>query len=79
VYEAAGAVDVPVIGMGGIATAEDALQFLLAGATAVQVGSAIFTNPRAAVDIVEGIEAFLAQQGLADVRAIIGAARPLGL
>jgi dihydroorotate dehydrogenase (NAD+) catalytic subunit len=76
VYEVAGAVEVPVIGIGGIATAEDALQFLLAGATAVQVGSAIFANPRAAVDVVEGIEAFLAQQGLADVRAIIGAARP---
>jgi len=76
VYEVAGAVEVPVIGIGGIATAEDALQFLLAGATAVQVGSAIFANPRAAVDIVEGIEAFLAQQGLTDVQAIIGAARP---
>jgi len=76
VYEVAGAVEVPVIGMGGIATAEDALQFLLAGATAVQVGSAIFANPRAAVDIVDGIEAFLAQQGLTDVRAITGAARP---
>jgi len=76
VYEVAGAVEVPVIGVGGIATAEDALQFLLAGATAVQVGSAIFANPRAAVDIVEGIEAFLAREGVEDVRALIGAARP---
>jgi len=76
VYEVAGAVEVPVIGIGGIATAEDALQFLLAGATAVQVGSAIFANPRAAVDIVEGIEDFLAREGLEDVRALIGAARP---
>ena len=76
VYEVAGAVEVPVIGIGGIATAEDALQFLLAGASAVQVGSAIFANPRAAVDIVEGIEAFLAREGLEDVRVLIGAARP---
>ena len=76
VYEVAGAVEVPVIGIGGIATAEDALQFLLAGATAVQVGSAIFANPRAAVEIVDGIEAFLAREGVEDVRALIGAARP---
>ena len=75
VYQVAGAVDVPVIGCGGISTATDAIEFLMAGATAVQVGTATFTNPLAPIEILEGIERFCREQGLADVREIIGAAR----
>ncbi len=76
VYEVAQAVHIPVVGIGGIATAEDALEFLLAGATAVQVGTANFVRPRAALDVLEGIEAFLAGEGIGDVYEIIGAALP---
>jgi dihydroorotate dehydrogenase (NAD+) catalytic subunit len=75
VYEVAGAVKVPVIGCGGIATAADALEFIMAGATAVQVGSATFANPRAALDILEGIEHFLAEEGIKELGEIIGVAR----
>lgn len=67
---------VPLIGGGGISHAHDALEFLMAGATAVQVGSASFVNPRAGVEIVEGIEAFLQQEGINDVEEIIGVALP---
>ena len=66
---------VPLIGCGGIANATDAIEFLMAGATAVQVGTATFTNPLAPIEILEGIERFCREQGLADVREIIGAAR----
>lgn len=75
VYEVAGAVKVPVIGVGGITTAADALEFLLAGATAVQVGTACFANPRAPIEILEGITAYLTAAGITDIREIIGAAR----
>ena len=75
VYQVAGAVDVPIIGCGGIANATDAIEFLMAGATAVQVGTATFTNPLAPIEILEGIERFCREQGLADIREIIGAAR----
>jgi dihydroorotate dehydrogenase (NAD+) catalytic subunit len=78
VYEVAGAVDVPVIGLGGIATAEDALEFLMAGAVAVQVGSATYRNPRASLDILEGIERYMKKEGISKIRDIIGAARPAG-
>jgi dihydroorotate dehydrogenase (NAD+) catalytic subunit len=71
------AVDVPVIASGGITTGSDAVEFLLAGATAVQVGSATFASPRAAADVVDGIAAYLAQNGETDVRRIIGAAPEL--
>ena len=64
---------VPVIGIGGIRTAQDALEFLMAGASAIQVGSANFVNPRTGVEIVEGIEAFLSKEGIEDVREIVGA------
>ncbi|VEN75276.1 Dihydroorotate dehydrogenase B (NAD(+)), catalytic subunit [Candidatus Desulfarcum epimagneticum] len=73
VWEASGAVDIPVIGSGGVMTAEDAIEFLMAGASAVQVGSAHFINPRAAADIIDGIEKFLAEEGIGDVGALIGA------
>ena len=65
---------VTIIGMGGIATAEDALEFILAGASAVAVGTANFVNPKAAVEIVAGIESYLEQQGIDDIRDLIGAA-----
>jgi dihydroorotate dehydrogenase (NAD+) catalytic subunit len=78
VYEVAGAIDVPVIGLGGIATAADALEFLMAGASAVQVGSATYRNPRAALDILEGIERYMEKEGIRKIGDIIGAARPAG-
>jgi dihydroorotate dehydrogenase (NAD+) catalytic subunit len=75
VYEAAGAVNIPVIGCGGIATAADALEFIMAGAAAVQVGSATFANPRASLDVLEGIERFMAKEGIKELKEIVGAAR----
>jgi dihydroorotate dehydrogenase (NAD+) catalytic subunit len=75
VYEVSKAVKVPVVGLGGIMTGDDAIEFIMAGATAVQVGTANFTNPRAALDILEGMEKFLTKEGVADVNEIIGAAR----
>ena len=59
--------------MGGIATAEDAVEFLLAGATAVAVGAMNFVNPYATVEVIEGIEAYMKQTGVDDVNALIGA------
>ena len=75
VYQAANAVKLPIVGMGGIATAEDAIEFLLAGATAVSVGTANFFNPNATVEIVEGIESYMERYGIADVKELIGAVR----
>lgn len=72
VYQVANAVSVPIIGMGGIATAEDALEFIMAGATAVSVGTANFYNPYATVQIAEGIERFMEQQGVTDIKELIG-------
>jgi len=78
VYEVAAAVDVPIIGLGGIAAAADALEFLMAGAGAVQVGSATYRNPRAALDILEGIGRYLEKEGIQKLGDIIGAAKPSG-
>ena len=75
VYEVAGAVEVPVVGGGGIATAEDAIEFIMAGASAIQVGTASFTNPRAALDVLEGIERFMEKKGIKDIGELTGAAR----
>lgn len=72
VYQVANAVSLPIIGMGGIATAEDALEFIMAGATAVSVGTANFYNPYATVEIAEGIEAFMNKQSVEDIRELIG-------
>lgn len=73
VYQAAHAVKIPVIGMGGIATAEDAIEFLLAGASAVAVGAMNFVNPYATIEIIEGIEAYMKQYGIKDLSELIGA------
>ncbi len=75
VYQVASAVDVPIIGCGGISTGTDAVEFLLAGATAVQVGTATFANPRAPLDVLEGIQRYLQDSSIGDVRDLIGAAR----
>lgn len=73
VWQVARTVSIPVIGIGGIGTAEDAIEFLLAGASAVQIGTANFYNPTAAEQICAGIEAYLIQQGVSSVHDIIGA------
>jgi len=75
VYQVAKAVDVPVVGVGGITTATDAIEFIMAGASAVQVGSASFANPRAPLDILEGIEQFMRKEGIKDISELIGVAR----
>ena len=75
VYQVAGAVDVPIIGCGGISSGEDAIEFIMAGATAVQVGTATFANPHAPLDVLDGIERFMANAGVSDVRDLIGVAR----
>ena len=72
VYQVANAVKLPIIGMGGIATAEDALEFLMAGATAVSVGTANFYNPYATVEIAEGIENYMKKYQIDDVNQLIG-------
>ncbi|MCR5119656.1 MAG: dihydroorotate dehydrogenase [Lachnospiraceae bacterium] len=73
VYEASHAVKIPVIGMGGISNAEDALEFILAGATAVSVGTANFTDPEASMKVIDGIEAYMVKYGTEDIRSLIGA------
>lgn len=73
VYQASHTVKIPVIGMGGIATAEDAIEFLLAGATAVSVGAVNFMNPYATVEIIEGIEQYMTKYGVEDIQELIGA------
>lgn len=72
VYQVANAVKVPVIGMGGIATAEDALEFILAGATAVSIGTANFHNPKATLEVIEGIEKYMMAKGVEDINELIG-------
>jgi len=72
VWSTVKAVSIPVIGIGGIMETDDALEFLIAGAKAVQVGTANFVNPRVTMDIVEGIEAYLARHGIGDVNELIG-------
>ncbi len=75
VQKVASQVKIPVIGMGGIMTASDALEFLIAGASMVAVGTANFINPRAPVDVLEGIETFMGENGISDIREIIGSLR----
>ena len=75
VYEVAGAVDAPIIGCGGIMTAEDAIDYLMAGASAVQVGTATFANPLAPIEVLEGLERYCCERGISDVRELTGAGR----
>ena len=75
VYQSAQAVKIPIIGMGGIATAEDALEFILAGATAVSVGTANFANPCTTLDVIAGIEEYMSRFGVEDIGELIGAAK----
>lgn len=73
VWDAAQVLKVPILGMGGICNASDAIQFLLAGASAVSVGCVSFRQPNAAVEVINGIEAYLERHGIADVRELVGA------
>ncbi len=75
VYQAAQAVKIPIIGMGGISTAEDALEFILAGATAVAVGAANFINPYATIEAIEGIEDYMRRNKVEDIKELIGAVK----
>ena len=75
VYQVANAVSLPIIGMGGIASAEDALEFILAGASAVSVGTANFSNPRTTVEVIDGIEKYMQAHGIDDINELIGAVR----
>lgn len=72
VYQVANAVKIPIIGMGGIATAEDALEFIFAGATAVSIGTANFHNPRTTLEVIEGIEKYMVNKGVSDINDLIG-------
>jgi len=74
VFEAARVVHIPVIGCGGIACAEDVLEFITAGATAVQIGTGILTNPQLGLDVLEGIESFMRQNGVQNLTELIGSA-----
>lgn len=75
VYEASNAVKIPVIGMGGIATAEDAIEFMLAGASAIAVGAMNFHDPYTTINVIEGIERYMSEQGISDINEIIGAVK----
>ena len=73
VYQVAQAVNLPLIGMGGIASANDAIEMILAGATAVSVGTANFVDPRTTIKVVEGIEAYMRKYGVKDIKELVGA------
>ena len=75
VYQVANAVKLPIIGMGGIMTAEDAIEFILAGATAVSVGTANFHNPYVTEEIVKGIEDYMRKYNTEDIQDLIGAVK----
>ena len=72
VYQVANAVKIPIVGMGGICTAEDAMEFILAGATAVSIGTANFTNPYTTVEVIDGIEAYMRRHSVEDINELIG-------
>ncbi len=75
VYQVANAVNLPIIGMGGICNGEDAIEMIMAGATAVSVGTANFMNPTATIDTVKGIEAYMKQYGVDDINSLVGLAK----
>ncbi|MBQ8800180.1 MAG: dihydroorotate dehydrogenase [Lachnospiraceae bacterium] len=72
VYQVANAISLPIIGMGGIRTAEDALEFLMVGASAVAVGTANFVNPYATIEVIDGIAAYMERHGIQDIKELIG-------
>ena len=76
VYTVARSIDIPIVGCGGITSGEDAVEMMMAGASAVQVGTATFLNPRAPLDVLEGIEGFMGSQGIERPQDIVGAALP---
>ena len=76
VWQVANAVNIPVCGMGGVSSAEDAIEIMLAGASLVQVGAAIFADPLAPVRIIEGMESYCADNGITDISEIVGAVKP---
>lgn len=73
VYQVAGRMNLPIVGCGGIMSAQDALEFIMAGASAVEVGTAQFVNPRALLDVLEGIEEFMRREGVKDISELVGA------
>lgn len=75
VYQVANAVKIPIIGMGGVMNAYDALELILAGATLVSVGTANFTNPRATLDVIDGIEEYMKKNNIDDINSLIGAVK----
>ncbi|MFZ5644453.1 MAG: dihydroorotate dehydrogenase [Bacillota bacterium] len=74
VWQVYKAVNIPIVGMGGISCAGDALEFIMAGASAVAVGTANFVNPRATIDVIEGIESYMAENNIMDINELVGAA-----
>jgi dihydroorotate dehydrogenase (NAD+) catalytic subunit len=74
VFQVFKAVKIPIIGCGGITNAQDAKEFFMAGATAIEVGTASFMNPRAPMDVLEGISSYLEKEKIEDIRELIGAA-----
>jgi dihydroorotate dehydrogenase (NAD+) catalytic subunit len=79
VWQVAQAVRVPIIGMGGIVTAQDALEFILAGASGIAIGTGNFINPRATIDVLAGLEEYCHDNGVKDIKDLIGGANPLAL
>lgn len=75
VWQVARAVKVPVVGMGGISNATDAIEFMLAGATAIQIGTANFVDPQVTVKVIEGVKNYLEENNIASIRELIGALR----
>ncbi|KAB1441009.1 dihydroorotate dehydrogenase [Candidatus Galacturonibacter soehngenii] len=75
VYQVANAVKLPIIGMGGIATYEDALEFILAGASAVSVGTANFANPYATIEVLEGMQSYMKQHSIQEIKELVGAVK----
>lgn len=75
VYRVSKAVEIPIIGCGGIASADDALEFIMSGASAVQIGTATMINPNAPIQVVEGIERFMEREGVEDIAGLVGAAK----
>ena len=75
VYQVSQAVKIPIIGCGGVSSAEDALEFIMAGATAVQIGTANLVNPNASLEVLEGVERFMEREAVEDIAQLIGAAQ----